>query len=400
MKLLTVVQRYGDEVVGGSEGHARVMTERLALRHEVEVATTTALDYWTWAEHYAAGDDAVGGIRVRRFSVQSGRDPDFKVFEKHVLEEPHTLADELDWPRRQGPHAPALYDFLHREGERYDAILFWTYIYAPTAIGLPIVPERAALISTAHDEPPLALAPYRALFAVPRAFGFLTPEERDLVHRRFRNAHIPSVLLGIGLDPAPAGDAPAFRAGLGLVPPGDTAGRGTRSGRAGPMVLYLGQVTEGKGCDDLLRAWVERTTLRDATLVLAGIVRMALPARDDVVSLGRVDEAEKLAALAAADALVLPSHLESLGIVLLEAWQQGTPVLVPASNPVTAGQVARSGGGATYAGVDDLVPALEALLARGAEAGEAGREWVSRECDWRAVDERLELLVGMTAAGV
>ena len=379
------MQRYGDEVVGGSEGHARVMTERLALRHEVEVATTTALDYWTWAEHYRAGDDAVGGIRVRRFRVESGRDPDFRTFEKHVLEEPHTLADELDWPRRQGPHAPALYDFLHAEGERYDAVLFWTYIYAPTAIGLPIVPERAALISTAHDEPPLALAPYRALFAVPRAFGFLTPEERDLVHRRFRNAHIPSVLLGIGLDPAPPGDADAFRARLGVD---------------GPLVLYLGQVTEGKGCDDLLRAWVGRSTLLDATLVLAGIVRMALPARDDVVSLGRVDEAEKLAALAAADALVLPSHLESLGIVLLEAWQQGTPVLVPASNPVTAGQVARSGGGATYAGVDDLVPALEALLARGPEAGAAGREWVARECDWRAVDERLELLVGMAAAGV
>lgn len=385
MKLLTVVQRYGDEVVGGSEGHARVMTERLALRHEVEVATTTALDYWTWAEHYRAGDDLVGGIRVRRFAVASGRDPEFKTFEKHVLEEPHTLADELDWPRRQGPHAPALYDFLHAEGERYDAILFWTYIYAPTCIGLPIVPERAALISTAHDEPPLSLAPYRALFAVPRAFGFLTPEERDLVHRRFHNAHIPSVMLGIGLDPVPQGDAAALRA---------------RLGRSGPLIVYLGQVTEGKGCDDLLRAWTARTTLRDATLVLAGIVRMALPVRDDVVSLGRVDEAEKLAALAAADALVLPSHLESLGIVLLEAWQQGTPVLVPASNPVTAGQVARSGGGATYASVDDLVPALEALLARGAETGAAGREWVAAECDWRAVDARLELLVGMAANGV
>ncbi len=379
------MQRYGDEVVGGSEGHARVMTERLALRHEVEVATTTALDYWTWAEHYRAGDDEVGGIRVRRFAVASGRDPGFKTFEKHVLEEPHTLADELEWPRRQGPHAPALYDFLHREGERYDAILFWTYIYAPTCIGLPIVPERAALISTAHDEPPLSLAPYRALFAVPRAFGFLTPEERDLVHRRFHNAHIPSVMLGIGLDPVAPGDAAALRA---------------RLGRSGPLIFYLGQVTEGKGCDDLLGAWTARTTLRDATLVLAGIVRMALPVRDDVVSLGRVDEAEKLAALAAADALVLPSHLESLGIVLLEAWQQGTPVLVPASNPVTAGQVARSGGGATYASVDDLVPALEALLARGAEAGAAGREWVARECDWRAVDARLELLVGMAANGV
>ena len=385
MKLLTVVQRYGDEVVGGSEGHARVMTERLALRHDVEVATTTALDYWTWAEHYRAGDDRVGGIRVRRFPVASGRDPEFKAMEQHLLFEPHTVSEELDWPRRQGPHAPALYEFLRREGERYDAILFWTYIYAPTAIGLPIVPERAALISTAHDELPLGLAPYRALFALPRAFGFLTPEERALVHRRFRNAHIPNVILGIGLDPAPAGDAAALRAQLG---------------RSGPLIVYLGQVNEGKGCDDLVQAWTARTCLPDATLVLAGTVRMDLPARDDLVALGRVSDAQKWAALAAADALVLPSHLESLGIVLLEAWQQGTPVLVPAWNLVTAGQVARSGGGATYERVEELVPALEVLLSQGRAPGAAGREWVARECDWRAVDARLELLIGMAASGV
>ena len=36
--------------------------------------------------------------------------------------------------------------------------------------------------------------------------------------------------------------------------------------------------------------------------------------------LGRVSDAEKWAALRAADALVLPSRLESLGIVLLEAF--------------------------------------------------------------------------------
>jgi glycosyltransferase involved in cell wall biosynthesis len=383
MKLLAVVQRYGDEVVGGSEGHARAMVQRLARRHEVEVATTTALDYWTWSEHYRAGDDAVGGVPVRRFAVASGRDPDFKAVERRVLFEPHSLAEELDWPRRQGPHAPALLDFLHRKGQSYDAVLFWTYIYEPCVYGLPIVPERAVLIPTAHDEGPLALAPYRALFALPRAIGFLAPEERDLVHRRFQNAHIPSVVLGIGLDPAPDADGDAFRA---------------RLGRPGPLVLYLGQVTEGKACDELLRAWTGRGALADATLVLAGTVRMELPERDDVVALGHVGDAEKWAALAAADALVLPSHLESLGIVLLEAWQQGTPALVPAWNAVTAGQVARSGGGATYETVDDLVPELEALLARGPMPGEAGREWVARECDWDAVDRRLEVLVGMAAA--
>jgi len=75
---------------------------------------------------------------------------------------------------------------------------------------------------------------------------------------------------------------------------------------------------------------------------------MAIPARHDIVSLGRVSDEDKYALLEAADVLVLPSHLESLGIVLLEAWQVGTPCLVSAKNKVTSGQVARAGGGAAY----------------------------------------------------
>src|SRR6185503_12442894 len=128
-------------------------------------------------------------------------------------------------------------------------------IYEPTARGVLIVPERAALISTAHDEAPLRLAPYRALFQLPRAFGFLTPEERDL---------------GLGLDAPGAYDVAAFREAHKLE---------------GPLVLYLGQVSEGKGCGELLEAWTAyraRPEARAATLVLAGTVRMELPERPDV----------------------------------------------------------------------------------------------------------------------
>src|SRR5438093_11748280 len=89
---------------------------------------------------------------------------------------------------------------------------------------------------------------------------------------------------------------------------------------------------------------------------------MEVPDRRDVVALGRIPENEKYAALAAADALVLPSRLESLGIVLLEAWQVGTPVLVAAANPVTAGQVRRAGGGPAYATPDEFAARLTAPL--------------------------------------
>jgi glycosyltransferase involved in cell wall biosynthesis len=384
--VLIVVQRYGSEVVGGSEGHARVVASRLARSHRVEIATTTAADYWTWAPYYPAGTSELDGLKIHRFPVAEGRDPEFKAFESRVLNGEHALADEEEWLRKQGPHCPALLEFLHREGNRYDAVLFYTYIYEPTARGVPIVPERAALISTAHDEAPLRLAPYRALFQLPRAFGFLTPEERDLVHRTFRNEHIPHETLGLGLEAPGEYDVAAFRDAHKLE---------------GPIVLYLGQVSEGKGCGELLNAWTAnraRPNTLPATLVLAGTVRMELPDRSDVVALGRIPDAQKYAALAAADALVLPSRFESLGIVLLEAWQVGTPVVVRADNPVTAGQVARSGGGLTYRDADDFGDALDRAIAARESIGAAGRAWVERESSWEAFDARLAQLVALTAS--
>ena len=384
-RLLLVVQRYGAEVVGGSEQHARLVAQRLARRHTVEVATTTALDYWTWAPYYAAGDDFLDSILVRRFAVAAGRDPEFKTFEHHVLEEEHHVADELAWPRRQGPDCPDLLEFLHAHGREYDAVLFYTYIYAPTALGLPIVPERAALISTAHDEYPLRLAPYRALFHLPRAIGYLTPEERAMVHARFHNQQVPDEVLGYALGDTPVADVDAFRA---------------RHGITGPYVLYLGQVSEGKGCDELLAEWIGHRERggADTTLVLAGTVRMELPDRPDVRALGRVTEEDKASALAGAIALVQPSRLESLGIVLFEAWQHGTPVLVHAANLVTAGQTERAGAGRSYADTR-FGAALDGVRAQRDAYGASGRAYVERECSFAAFDERLERLVEATVDG-
>jgi glycosyltransferase involved in cell wall biosynthesis len=382
VRILVVVQRYGAEVVGGSESHARVVAHRLAMVNEVEVATTNALDYWSWAPHFPVGESMDGPVRVRRFAVTGVRSPTFKDVERHVLFEHHTLVDEQAWLAMQGPHTPDLLEFLRRDGNGYDAILFYTYIYEPTAAGLPIVPERAALISTAHDEEPLRLVPYRALFQLPRAFGFLTPEERDLVHSRFRNEHIPSEVLGIGLDAPPWHDPDPFR---------------EHYAPRGPLILYLGQVSEGKAVDELVADWIAHREAGGAgSLVLAGTTRMALPERDDIVSLGRVSDEDKFALLEAADVLVLPSHLESLGIVLLEAWQVGTPCLVSAKNKVTSGQVARAGGGASYDRAG-FAKALASVLADRERFGASGRAYVEAECAWPAFDTRLEQLVDLVA---
>ena len=113
MKLAFVVQRYGKEVLGGSEHLCRLLAERLATHNEVEVLTTCARDYVTWANEYTEGTDRIRGVTVRRFANADVRDlAAFNKYSDWLYNHPHTLADEMAWLRQQGPWCPALVDHL------------------------------------------------------------------------------------------------------------------------------------------------------------------------------------------------------------------------------------------------------------------------------------------------
>jgi glycosyltransferase involved in cell wall biosynthesis len=379
-----VVQRYGRGVTGGSETLARALAERLCPALGVTVFTTCARDYVTWRNEEPEGREEEAGVVVRRFAVEEERDLGaFNAFAETLYDRPHSEGDEREWLRRQGPCVPRLVDALREEKARFSAIVFFTYLYYPTYWGLRAAPERAILVPTAHDEPPLRLALYREVFALPRAFAFLTAAEERLVRRRFAIGDRPAAVAGMGVDAPPPPDVAGFRA---------------RHRLAGPYVLYAGRIDAGKGCAEMLAFYERFRATRGPAPELVLVGRMALPElrQPGVRYLGYVSEEDKTAAMAGARAVLCPSPYESLSIVLLEALAVGTPGLVSARSEVLADHARRSNAALYYADVEEFVEALD-LLARNDALRDAlgtnGRAYVAAEYRWDVVLERWRSLL-------
>ena len=386
MKLACVVHRFGADIAGGSEGHCRLVAQHLAAAHDVTIVTTCAKDHITWRNHYPAGESRDGALRVLRFPVVRERSMQrFMDLGDRIFAEGATPDEERQWFRENGPDAPALLAYLAEHGREYDRVLFWAYRYANTYFGLPLVADRALLVPTAEEDPLIHVDAVRDLFALPRAFLFLTPEEEALVCARVR-ARRPSATVGCGLDPAePRKDRAALDA------------RGIRD----RYVLYLGRVDPNKGCGTLLRHFLRYAEhRRDAQLVMAGPASMPIPDHPLVRPLGFVDDALRDTLLAHAASLVMPSPFESLSMVLLEAWNLGVPALVNARCNVLRGQVERADGGLYYGNAVEFAAALDYLLDHPADAQQLGRQglaYVDREYRWPAVMQKVERVLQESA---
>jgi glycosyltransferase involved in cell wall biosynthesis len=387
VKLACVVQRYGAGIAGGSEAHCLAVAERLAATHDVTVLTTCATDYVTWANRLRPGDSREGGVLVKRFRVaRERRLKRFADISDRVFDGPTTADEQREWFAENGPDAPDLLEHLRRHGGDYDLVLFWTFRYAPSFFGLPLVADRAVLVPTAEEDAALDLDVVRDLLQLPAGYLFLTPEERDFVGARAERRLEPHQVIGIGLEPP----VPAAERALATldVPP--------------RFLLYLGRVDRNKGCHTLFEYFQEYAADRpDATLVLAGPSTLRIPDHPRIRALGFVPDAVRHALLARAEAIVIPSPYESLSIVLLEAWNQSVPALVNAHCSVLRGQVGRAQGGLSYRTRREFAEAADVLRADSAvrsTLGSRGFEYVEREYRWPTVLERIETLLAETRA--
>jgi glycosyltransferase involved in cell wall biosynthesis len=417
VKIAFIIQRYGTEILGGSEYHCRLIAERLAERHDVEVLTTCARDYISWRNEYPEGADRVRGVTVRRFANAETRDiTAFNRYSDWIFNYAHTVDDEMRWLRQQGPWCPALADHLERHARQYDILIFFTYLYAPTVLGLRVAPERSILVPTAHDEPAIHLGIYRDVFARAAGIAFNTEVEQRFLEQTFDiGAHAREVV-GCGVDLMPeasVGDgddtrgAPDGRRDESAAAAPDTkrfrtGPRGSAFRRRhrlnGPFVLYGGRIDRGKGCEELFEYFAAYAEAGgDASLVLMGVKLMPLPDAPWVRFAGMLSEQERLQALEAATVVAVPSPYESLSLLALEAFAVGTPVLANARSEVVVEHCRASNAGLYYADRDEFVEALRLLLAdtrlrRG--MGANGRAYVRDRYRWDVILSKYDRLMG------
>jgi glycosyltransferase involved in cell wall biosynthesis len=383
MNVAVVVQRYGEEVCGGAELLCRQVVEHMTRHWDIEVLTSCAQDSETWANAYPAGVVDVSGVTVRRFPVEHPRGGlEMGKLTDRVFFGSASRQEEVDWIIAQGPYSKALLEFLRTDGDRYDLVIFFTYLYAPTVFGIPLLRGKCALVPTAHDEPPIYMRIFRDVFCGVNALLFSTSAEQAFVNRLFGTASVYQDIVGVGVERPPGSNSRRFLAKHAAELEGS------------PFILYAGRIEEWKGCPTLFKHFMrfrEEVPECPVKLVMIGSKVMDIPEHPDIIHPGFVSDREKVDAFAAASLIVQSSPYESLSMVTLEAWQLEKPVLVNGECEVLRDQCIRSNGGLWYQCFEEFREELKVLLnepALRARLGTSGRHFVEHNYSWDVIERK------------
>jgi glycosyltransferase involved in cell wall biosynthesis len=378
VRIAVVVQRYGAEINGGAELHARYVAEHLARHAEVEVLTTCARDYVTWENELRAGLEQVNGVPVRRFPVAHPRTP--AIFARHssrVFEHAHSLQDELAWLDSEGPTSPALLRHIAASADTYDWFVFFSYRYHHAFHGARAVAAKSILVPTAERDPAIGLGIFPPVLRGVRALMFNSFEERAML-QHVAGARLPGVIVGIGSELPERPQPERFRQRFDI---------------RDPFAIYVGRIDENKGCKELFTFFQQyvRFTRDRMKLLLIGNSILPVPTHPMIRHLGFVSDEDKFDAMAAADVLIMPSYYESLSMVALEAWGLGTPVLANGRCDVLKGQCLRSNGGLFYENYAEFAETLASIASSPSIRKALGRNGVTyfrRHYAWQVIERK------------
>lgn len=385
VKIAFVVQRYGLEVNGGAELLCRQVAEHLSEYFDIEIITTCAIDYITWKNEYPPGKGTLNGLTIWRFPVDSPRDiSKFNKYSERIFGDTgRGENDEIKWMELQGPYSTKLLDFIKTSYNKYDYFIFFTYLYCTTFFGLPPVKDKAILVPTAHDEPPIYLRIFDEIFISPTAISYNTEEEKKFVNNKFNNNYILNDVIGVGVEVPEEINPNKFRDKYKIKD---------------RFITYIGRIDESKGCRELFNNFIryKEEQKSDLKLILLGRSVMDIPEDSDIIPLGFISEEDKFNGIAASDLIIMPSKYESFSIVVMEAWGCNKAVLVNGNCDVLKGHCLRSNGGLWYENYEEFKECLDLLISDDrirAMMGENGKKYVEENYSWSKIEEKYIRLI-------
>lgn len=344
MRILHVIQRYYP-FMGGSELYFQELSEQFAADgHTVTVLTTDAwdLDHF-WAPGRRTIDECESvhnGVRILRFPVKRAPGPPviYPIL-RRLMVELGRAPGTLPLVRRMShftPRVPGLDDYLRRTTDQFDIVNSTNITLDFTIL------------------PALAFAHRRGIPHVCTPFVHLGEPGSDYILRYYAQPHqidllkrSDAVLAQTGLEArcleqrgVPAGRLHVI--GGWVQPETLTGGDGARFRQAhnlhGPIVLTIGAAAYDKGTMHVIEALQQLWRAgSDARLVLISSNllqqferywdRLDPADRVRITLLKAASHAEKLDALAAARVFAMPSRTDTFGLVYLEAWTYGLPVI-------------------------------------------------------------------------
>lgn len=392
MKVLLIPHAY-HPVLGGTERQCRMLAEALpALGHEAVVlcANVASVDgYYRPGEPLLpCHDEVLGGVAVQRV-------PYAGAFARRLGELLACLPDGRVVMRLRGwlmrclrwRFAGVIADRIRRI--QPDVVVTLPHLLVNVEAVLRAQARQAfplVMLPLLHEEDPnWRIEPVRAALCQAGAVVANTRHEAQRLYADYGVAPGRVVVAGnaVSLPPLPA-----------QAPDADTG------------VLFLGRKVPTKGISELVAAmsllWQAGVTTgltlagarHPGTAAVDACVAALPPAqRRHVSSPDDVPETEKQRLLATARCLVLPSRIESFGLVLLEAWSLGVPVIA-LDLPVFRELIEHGVDGLLVSPGDTraLADAISVLLAdpvRARDMGLAGRRKVAARYTPEAVAARL-----------
>lgn len=341
MNILHVSPRYLP-AVGGAEKHLHELSRRFARDGgHVRVLTGDALDpeyFWNPAKaRVEVTRENLDGVEIRRFPYKHFPAPSLSY---RALRRGTSVLSDLGAPlsllnslARLAPLLPGLDQDLKADAGQYDLVAGMNIAYESLLIPAREFAKARRLPSVLFPLTHLGDARVRKFYTMRQQLALVRSADAVITQTRGEEEFFREM----GAD-----SRRLVRAGPGVDPEELRGGEAARAhGRFridGPSVLYLGTVSSDKGALTLLHAmkklWAAGET--HATLVYAGAVldewqrefqKETPEVQERTRVAGVVTDSEKNDLLAACDLLALPSRVDSFGIVFLEAWLYGKPVV-------------------------------------------------------------------------